>query len=57
MEIICKGEKKKKPNYTCEMLESKGMTTTQEKAYVLWKYQLIVQQRSNVEIRLALSEK
>lgn len=31
MEIICKGEKKK-PNYTCEMLESKGMTTTQEKA-------------------------
>lgn len=51
------GRKKKKPNYTCEMLESKGMTTTQEKAYVLWKYQLIVQQRSNVEIRLALSEK
>lgn len=29
------GRKKKKPNYTCEMLESKGMTTTQEKAYVL----------------------
>lgn len=28
-------KKKKKPNYTCEMLESKGMTTTQEKAYVL----------------------